>query len=484
MSIRFALWLLLAAIIAASLGTAGAFAWKNLRGIKPVVEAPAQDITELLPPPELEPQKLPESRLVPQGRDTGMPLKLPDGFAISIFAEDLGKPRVLHQGPSGDLLVSVPEQGKVVALPDKDANGVADRVVTVIDGLNRPHGLASRCNPECELFIAESHRVASYSFDKTTLKARYLRKLADLPESGNHWTRTIMFAPDGTLLISVGSTCNVCQEKDWRRASILSVDPDGDTLRSFATGLRNSVFMILHPTTGKLWATEMGRDLLGDNLPPDEVNIVQEGKDYGWPYCFGKQVVDPFGGDVARCVSSVPSHIDLQAHSAPLGLAFIPEEGWPEEYWQDLFVAYHGSWNRTVPTGYKVVRFNLDAQGNLLASEDFISGWLQSDNTALGRPVDILVQPGGMMYISDDKAGVVYLVVYRESLTRPAVGSKCLKTGCSGHVCADKEVITTCEFRPEYACYRNARCERQEDGECGWVRDEQLFACLRAGAAE
>jgi len=218
----------------------------------------------------------------------------------------------------------------------------------------------------------------------------------------------------------VGSTCNVCNEKDWRRAKILVSNTDGSDLKVFASGLRNSVFMALHPVTQQVWATEMGRDLLGDDIPPDEINIVEEGKFYGWPTCYGKNIHDTnfdkntyIRNPCDEKFGEIPSYIDLQAHSSPLGLAFIPANSmWPEEYWNDLLVAYHGSWNRTEPTGYKIMRFLLDEKGNYVGREDFISGWLTKDNRALGRPVDILIQPNGTMYISDDKAGVIYRVVY------------------------------------------------------------------------
>lgn len=155
----------------------------------------------------------------------------------------------------------------------------------------------------------------------------------------------------------------------------------------------------------------MGRDWLGDDLPPDEINLIADGKDYGWPYCYGKNEIDPFGRDVPAelCHLQIPSFIDIPAHSAPLGIAVVPEEGWPEDYWYDLIVAYHGSWNRSQPTGYKVVRHKLDAKGNYEGVEELITGWLVSEG-ALGRPVDILIEPGGKMYISDDKAGVIYKV--------------------------------------------------------------------------
>ena len=372
------------------------------------MKPPPEDIAKLLPPEK-------SAQVPPAINETEFPLKLPAGFKISIFAKGLESPRVMTYDPAGNIVVSIPAQGKVVALPDKNNDGVADEVVTVIDGLNRPHGLATRCTEKCEFFIAESNQVAYYDYNTKNLKTFNKRKIIDLPSGGNHITRTILFMPspnDHKLLTSVGSTCNVCEENDWRRAKILISNADGGDLKTFASGLRNSVFMAIHPVTGKIWATEMGRDLLGDNLPPDEINIVEEGKDYGWPYFYGKDIRDAaFEPDVMfeQNPDRFGSHIDIPAHSSPLGLAFIPEEGWPQEYWHNLLVAYHGSWNRTVPTGYKIVRYKLDAQGNYLGEEDFISGWLTNEG-ALGRPVDILVQPGGIIYVSDDKAGVIYKI--------------------------------------------------------------------------
>lgn len=185
--------------------------------------------------------------------------------------------------------------------------------------------------------------------------------------------------------------------------------------------------MAIHPVTGKIWATEMGRDFLGDDLPPDEINIIEESEWYGWPWFYGKNIEDYKFSPYSRPIfvkEPKPSYIDIPAHSAPLGLAFFPANSqWPEEYWNNLLVAYHGSWNRTDPTGYKIVRYKLDTQGNYFGDgstsspqvEDFISGWLKNNGATLGRPVDILIQPNGSIYISDDKAGVIYRVIYRKT---------------------------------------------------------------------
>lgn len=408
-------WFLFLIMSAATLYFSADFYSKNLRGAWYPLMPPKEDIANII-------EKKPRNA-------TGFPLKLQEGFSVSIFMKSLTAPRVLAIAPGGVLVTSIPSEGKIVALPDDNQDGVADKVVEIISGLNRPHGLAFQCpflegDGECEFYIAESHRVSLFSYDAERMQAKFKKKIADLPDGSNHYTRTLMFNDDGRLLISVGSSCNVCDETDWRRAKILALDLQTGEIKEFAKGLRNSVFMATHPVNGKIWATEMGRDLLGDDSPPDEINIIEESKNYGWPVCFGKNIHDTdFDKNTyIRNPCAEPfetaSHIDIPAHSAPLGLAFFPEEarlpdgqGWPEEYWHNLLVAYHGSWNRSVPTGYKIVRYKLDEQGNYLGEEDFISGWLQQNN-ALGRPVDILIQPGGKIYISDDKAGVIYLVRY------------------------------------------------------------------------
>lgn len=392
--------------------------WDQIRGIGPAFLPPVGDIEDVI-------EKTPSE----QQNTIGFPLVLPEGFSISIFAKDLPGARVMAFDDVGNMWVSQTSEGKITLLEVRD--GQVQNQHAVFKNLQRPHGLAFHPQRSSLLYFAEEDgvsRVPLYTESEP-------EKLFSLPRGGNHFTRTIMFVPDGRLLTSVGSTCNVCEESDWRRAAVLVSDEDGKDLKLFAKGLRNAVFMTTHFVTGDIWATEMGRDLLGDDLPPDEVNIMPSPStssgqnsvpNFGWPVCYGKNIHDTqydkntYIRNPCQEPLETPSHIDLRAHSAPLGLAFIPEEGWPEEYWYDLLVAYHGSWNRTEPTGYKIVRFKLDAHGNYEGvdstgsplGEDFISGWLASDNRALGRPVHILVQPGGVMYISDDKAGVIYKVVY------------------------------------------------------------------------
>lgn len=378
-------------------------------GIAPAVLPPA---------PLVDDAREPDGDQLLEGTNTtGLPLTLSPGLSIGVFASKLGPVRDLVRDPLGVLLASVPKDGRVVALPDADGDGHADATQTVIEGLNRPHGIAFA--GDGSLVIAETQAVAKYDYDRVARRASNRRVLMELPAGENHWTRSIVIVPGMTgredILVSVGSTCNVCIERDARRAAVSLVGVDGSGARQFATGLRNAVFLALHPKTGAVWVTEMGRDWLGDDLPPDEVNVLLNGADYGWPYCYGANTQDPFGRERGvACDTKTPSTIALPAHVAPLGLTFVPDDGWPEEWRGDLIIAYHGSWNRSEPAGYEVHRFNLGTDSSEIADAgSFISGWAQGGR-ASGRPVDILMLPGGTAYLSDDKAEVVYRLTYQE----------------------------------------------------------------------
>jgi glucose/arabinose dehydrogenase len=359
------------------------------------------------------------------GERPSFPLKLPSGFSISVFAKDLPGARVMLPEPvSGDqwrLWVSQTSAGQISRVTVQGGRVVGQDSPGGLQDLRKPHGLALPPGEPGYLYVAEEHQISRRLLESGDPGA----KIADLPTGGNHFTRTIGFGPDGRLYVAIGSSCNVCHEADQRRAKIYSMNSDGSDFNEYARGLRNAVFFAWHPVTEQLWATEMGRDLLGDDLPPDEINIVREGGNYGWPTCYGKNVHDAtfdkntYLRNPCQEPFETPSFLDIPAHSAPLGLAFVPPTaGWPEEYWYNLLVAYHGSWNRSVPTGYKVVRFKLDREGRYLGSQDFITGWLrQTDGRyeALGRPVDIAFGPDGATYISDDKAGLIYRVTYAPS---------------------------------------------------------------------
>jgi len=358
------------------------------------------------------------------------PLTAPEGFTTTIFSREVPGARVMIRDPKGAILVSETSEGKVVALPDVNADGKADQTITVLEGLKQPHGLLVLCpytgdtsvdQKNCILYVAETDKLKTYRYDPDTYKAIYIETITTFPSGGGHFTRTLHEHPDGKrILISVGSSCNVCEEKNPLRATVLQMDLVTKTISVFAAGLRNTVFMATDPVMGEVWGTDNGRDLIGDDIPPDEVNVLTEGNNYGWPICYGANVHDT---DFDKkqyirdpCTDMTPSHIDLQAHSAALGLAFVPEEGWPDEMMSDLLVAYHGSWNRSTPTGYKVVRFNLDQRTReaVGAPVDFLTGFLPANDSdtdnAIGRPVGLLIEPGGTVYVSDDRAGAIYKV--------------------------------------------------------------------------
>jgi glucose/arabinose dehydrogenase len=343
-------------------------------------------------------------------------LKAPPGFHISVFAEEVDGARMMVFSPGGVLLVSESGEGKVVALPDPKHAGKAERAVDVLSGLNEPHGLAFY---EGKLYVAENDKVRRYDWDEANLRASNPKALADLPRGGGHSTRSLLFR-GGKMYVSAGSSCNVCIEKDPRRAAVTQFNPDGSGQKIFAKGLRNAVGLAVNPNTDTVWVTVNGRDWLGDNLPPEViVDLGKDGGDAGWPYCYGDRVPDSKftkPGD-NRCKNVIAPKVQIQAHSAPLGLAFYEGSEFPAEYRNSIFVAFHGSWNRSVPTGYKIVRVKLDDNGQPQGgAEDFITGWLAPGETKkgrwMGRPVGIVFGSDGSMYVSDDAGSVIYRITY------------------------------------------------------------------------
>lgn len=344
-------------------------------------------------------------------------LQVPPGFQVTVFA-DTSSPRLLAFSPGGVLLATSASSGTVVAMPDPEHRGKAARVVKVLSGLDGPHGIAFHNGA---LYIAERRTLKRYAWDEAGLKASNPRQLADLPDDlGGHATRTIVFA-NGKLYVAAGSSCNVCTEDDPRRAAVMEFNEDGSGMRIFATGTRNAVGLAFNPRTGTVWGTENGRDQLGDDLPPEEVNDYgKAGGDFGYPYCYslkGKPVPDTnFGGSDLRCAKTIAASVEILAHSAPLGLAFYDGTAFPGNYRGDLFVALHGSWNSSVLHGYKVVRIHFNERGEPQGVEDFLQGFIRpgerSRGRYRGRPVGIAVSPDGSLYVSDDYANLLYRITY------------------------------------------------------------------------
>ena len=342
------------------------------------------------------------------GSSHATPLHLPPGFTAEVYASEMSAPRFLTFGPDGVLYVAESAAGRVTALPMDRATGKAARHVTVASGLQHPTSLAFMGNI---LYVGETSRVTRMTIGSDMSASGQQRIITDLPNSGIHITRTVLIGPDGMLYVSIGSSCNVCDESDPHRASVWQYHPDGSGGRQYAHGLRNAVGMAVNPVTHEIWVTNNGRDLMGDNTPPDTIYSLQQGANYGWPRCHAGNIIDPDMGEPGDCNGVAQPLAKIQAHSAPLGLAFYTASAFPARY-HGLFVAFHGSWNRSAPTGYKVVFIPLDSAGHVAGPpQDFATGWLRDGSTS-GRPVGLAVGPDGALYVSDDAAGLIYRISY------------------------------------------------------------------------
>ena len=342
-------------------------------------------------------------------------LRVPENFSVSVFALVDGA-RALHYAPWGEWLVSLPTQGSIIGLRDTDGDGTADQTRTVLSGLRCPYGLAIR---DDTLFVAQSTSIARFNHlwgEGTPVPSGVV--VDGLPDSGcgAHHFRPLAIDPAGAFYIAFGSSCNVCIEADTRRSTVWKYAVDG-TGREFARGLRNVVDLSFDPASGMLWAATNERDALGDDIPPEPVTPVNEGADSGWPYCY-------WNGDSWQVDARVPSrnprcegltrYFGVQAHSAPLGITFPVGTGLPETFRGNGFASYHGSWNRSIATGYKVARV-ITNEGRPVASEDFVTGWNigpRGPGDAWGRPVDIQEGPDGSLFLTDDVAGAVYRIAY------------------------------------------------------------------------
>ncbi len=334
-------------------------------------------------------------------------IKLPKKFSINTYAQNLNSPRFMALSPDNVVFVAEIRSGMVAALPDINNDGISDEYLIKKRYLKYPNDIAFYKD---WLYVAETHQIVRYKYSgyKNNLGEKEII-IPNLP-TGGHGTKTILFGSDNKLYISIGSSCNVCDEKDIRRAAIMQYNPDGTEGKIYAQGLRNAVGLTTHPETNQIWSTDNGRDWLGDDLPPEEINILEENKHYGWPNCYGDRISDPDMRDQIFCNSTVPPVFEIQAHSAALGLRFYNAKKFPKEYHGDLFVTFHGSWNRSKPTGYKVVRIKME-NNKPVSIEDFASGWLKgSQRTA--RPVDVLVNKDGSLLVSDDRGGKIFRISY------------------------------------------------------------------------
>lgn len=337
----------------------------------------------------------------------------PNGFTVREFARVAGV-RAMALGPDGAIYVSRPNAGEVVRLMDANGDGAADSQTTVVEGLDRPHGLTFH---DGWLYVANTGALVRVRLDSSSGMKAMGRPatVARYSGGGGHWTRTVLFGSDGGMYVSIGSTCNICEERTPDRAAVMRYEADGSSGRVYSSGLRNAVGMALHPTTGKIWVTQNERDNLEpshEDLPFEEINILQDGGHFGWPYCHGDRIPNPEFRDRRRCEGTIPPAYALPAHSAPLGITFLDRAtAFPAEYRGDALVAYHGSWNRDVPTGAKVVRVKV-ANGVPVGVEDFLVGWQDGNGRRWGRPVDVVVARDGAVLVSDDQTGIIYRVTH------------------------------------------------------------------------
>lgn len=348
----------------------------------------------------------------PQSPPTPADLKVPEGFKVSVFASDVTGGRLMAVAPDGVLFVARQGKGDVVALPDRDKDGKADKMEIVAGNLVRPHSLAFH---KGFLYIATNPTVLRMKYAKGKVEGELL-KVVDLPiTTAGHWTRTIGFSKDGKLFVAIGSSCNSCEEEDARRTTIMVYNADGTGGRPFAKGLRNALGFDWDPKTGALWADDMGQDKLGEELPPDEINLIEDGKHYGFPYFVGNNIPNtdlPNAKGSLKASEATPPTFALQAHASPIDLRFYTGKKFPAAYRGAMFVSLHGSSptarKERIPGAVARVVFK---DGKPVGVEDFVTGWMK-DGQVLGRPAGLITGADGALYISDDNKGFIYRVSY------------------------------------------------------------------------
>ncbi len=337
-------------------------------------------------------------------------MRAPQGVSVSVVAAGLRQPRFMTFDTAGNLLVA-DQTGSVYRYPT--ANGAlqptAAAPAPILSGLNTPSSLALyQAADGVYLYVGETDRISRYRYTPDGLPSGR-ETVVSLPSGAGHFTRTVVFGPDGKMYVSVGSSCNICQEQDERRAAILRYNPDGSGYERFAWGLRNAVGLAFQPGTGGLWATVNERDNQGNDIPPDLVTIVGQGQDFGWPRCLPPNATPQTPG--ADCSNVTPPTVAIGAHAAPLGLAFYTGSQFPTPYQGNALVAQHGSWNRQPPAEPKLLRIRFEG-GQAVGAEDFVTGWQFPNGQRWGRVAGVIVAPDGSLIVSDDQAGVLYRVAY------------------------------------------------------------------------
>jgi glucose/arabinose dehydrogenase len=339
-------------------------------------------------------------------------LKLPAGFRVSVFADDVENARSLALGSKGTVFVGTRSEGDVYALVDADKDGKAEEVITIATGLNSPNGVAFR---DGALYVAEINRILRYDDIEANLKKPPKPVVVSdkFPRDGHHGWKFIAFGPDGLLYVPVGAPCNVCEADPDVYAAIHRMKPDGSGLETFARGVRNTVGFDWHPQTKELWFNEHGRDMMGDDMPACELNNAPKaGMHFGFPYCHQGDTADPEFGRKRACSDFTPPALKQGGHVAPNGLRFYTGAMFPAEYKNRIFIAQHGSWNRSKKSGYKVIMVTLKSDNRTVEkSETFAEGWLENER-AWGRPVDLLQLADGSLLLSDDAANAVYRITY------------------------------------------------------------------------
>lgn len=343
-------------------------------------------------------------------------LDVPEGFQVSQYATDLGKPRMMAVSEQGNVYVTTRE-GKVFLLKDENNDGKSDQTQTVLT-LDQVHGLAIQ---DDWLYMVTVNDVFRAKMKENGGLEQPDTIMTDLPDGGQHPNRTIEFGPDGKLYVSVGSTCNACDETTEESATLLVADADGKNREIYAKGLRNTIGFDWEPTTQKLWGMDHGIDWLGDEEQREELNQLEKDGNYGWPYIYGEGKYNPADEppadttyeEYAKMVTNPV--MTFEAHSSPLDMIFYTGNQFPEEYQNDAIVTFHGSWNREKPSGYKVIRINFE-DGKPVDSTDLVTGFLTDDNQKqFGRVTGLAVLPDGSLLISDDENGVIYRLNYQIS---------------------------------------------------------------------